>query len=278
MELNDVLKLVGLEGTEETTIDQVKEHLDGKYLNRETAHEDQGVQSKIIGKHFSRLRVGMQRSFGVDEDFLKDEKGELLDPVDGFLKISQKVTGEIDDIKKKANEGVDKRVLDLETKLEESQKSFRDVTGLNKELSTQLDDTKNNFASEISQFKVKSNLRDLQGGLSIVKDLPPALKRGIDTEVAEDYKWNLDEEEKLQVRGKDGSIIPSKLHASTPAEPLEVLTEIYERNNALIKNGAPNKDKERFEQKKEAGAIAPTIAKRKDVTGVNLSILLQSKK
>jgi len=263
MEINDILNLVGIEPTEDMTIDMVKKQLDAKYLDKSTAHEHPDIQSKIIGKHFNALRQGMIKSFGVEEDFIK-EGDKYLEPADAFLKIAEKVNNDIVTIQKQANEGTDKRIIDLQNKLEEKDKSIKSFTTMNKDLNTKLEESQNQFTSELTRFKVNSKLSDLSRGLRIVDDLLPATKRGIDAELQEDYKWNLDDNGDLQVRDKNGDIVPSTQKASTPANPLEVISGIYEKNNALIKNGAVKKEEtQRFQTQQTGGNTI--IAKRRPV-------------
>lgn len=242
IEIKDLAEAVGLtiEDGREVTIDQFKDHIGKTYIHRESVLKDDEIKGKITGKLLGSLTTKLAQEFGLAAGELKDKKIEDL-----FGTVKGKYESQIEELSKKAGQGNDQKVEELTKKLGAlEQERLQLVTG-RKELEDALNKTKSEFEGSLKSYKLSDKIGKVKSSLdSQFTDDYKADKlkiAGFETTIGSKYQFDLDTEDNVVVKDKDGKIINSKKKVGFPATPDEILIEEADAFGILKKNNAKAK-------------------------------------
>jgi hypothetical protein len=210
LELKDVLKVfdLSIDDPDKLTIEQLQELRDGKFVHRDTAHQDEAIIKKITGKAIGSIETAVVREFkALGAEF---EPGEVKDKkLEDIIALgSQKVAGRIKTIEEQANQGNDEK---LTTLTEENKK----LAQRNRELSQSNKDKDSLFAQKEQEFNGKLKETLLGYKVSEIKSKIPLSENagkyaivGFDKEFSEQFRPDFDENENLIiVDAKEGKQI-----------------------------------------------------------------------
>jgi hypothetical protein len=237
MEAKEILEALDL-GEEVTTLDQLKEKHSKKFITKATAHDDEEVRGKIIGKINGSLTTKIKILHDLSPEEIKDKK------IEEVLELAAtKLKTKIAELESSSKKGKDEAVTELEAKLEKLKKDLLDHKGLAETASKALLEKEGAWEKEKKGWKVNSLLDTVKKDFEkeLVSDIDPLKRKGFDSEIAEKYVFELDEEGKdLAVYDKDGKRIqdPKKLGAFISPKDL-LISEASKHKILKLNSGSP---------------------------------------
>jgi hypothetical protein len=199
LELKDVLKVfdLSIDDPDKLTIEQLQELRDGKFVHRDTAHQDEAIIKKITGKAIGSIETAVVREFkALGAEF---EPGEVKDKkLEDIIALgSQKVAGRIKTIEEQANQGNDEK---LNTLTDENKK----LKLRNNELSQSNKDKDSLFAQKEQEFngKLKETLlgykvSEVKGKIPLSDNANEYAVAGFNLKFGEQFRPEFDEHENL---------------------------------------------------------------------------------
>ena len=232
-----VLTFLNVESIEnEEDFDKFKESFNSRFVSRETAHVDESIKSKVVGKRMGEINsklVEFGKALGEDVSFEKLREKKVEEVLSDYATL---VTTKLEDLKGKAKEGNDKKLNDLSKELEEKQKSLISYKEALEQTQSALQEKESQFQNELKSFKVQTKLKDLKAGISWVDGITDVQRTGFDALINSNYKFDIDEKDNPIVTDKDGNLIPLKDKAGVFADPVTIFTQVAEANGLLKKN------------------------------------------
>jgi hypothetical protein len=233
--IKDVVKLFGYEVEDESKFDvnDFKSFVDSKFIAKDAAINDETIVSAVTGKRLGSATTKFAQAFGLKASELNGKKLEDL-----FAEVSGSYNSTIEELKKKATEGNDKKLNDLQKALEEKDKSITDYKTLAEQTASELDKTKNEAFGQLKAYKLNDKVSKIKSQISFVDgfEKDAVRKTGFDTLVSSKYVVDLGENDEVIVKDTKGHFIPSKLKAGSHADLAEVLSLEAEANGLLKKN------------------------------------------
>lgn len=224
----------------EEDFDNFKQTFNSKFVSKETAHTDEDIKNRVVGKRMGEITsklVEFGKVLGQDVSFekLKDKKVEEV-----ITEFSSVVTNSFEELKSKAKEGNDKKLNDLQKELEDKVKSLTSYKEALEQTQGLLAEKESNFQSELKNYKVQTKLKDIRANIPFVDGLNEIQRTGFETIINRDYRFDLDEKDNVIVTDKDGNLVPVKDKAGVFADPMTIFTTVAESNGLLKKNNLDN--------------------------------------
>ena len=235
--IKEITSLFGYEVPNEQDFDllQFKAHVDGKYITRDAALEDDEITSRITGKRMGSITTRIAQAFGFKAGELRDKKVEELIEL-----AAQNANATIEDLKKKATDGNDKLVSELARQLEEKDRSLQDFRKLSEDTKNEFEAFKSTKESEIKNYKIGHKLAAVKSQIPFVDGFEKdhVRKTGFETLLAGKYQFDLNDTDDLVVKDKRGHRIKHPTKTGEHADAATILTQEAESNNLLKKNNA----------------------------------------
>ena len=231
IELKDFADFVGIELTDDSTMDTVKTAFNEKYVPAEKYStglgELNGKVSHSIGKAAKELGIELTK------DDTKDKPLHELP-----LILAAKLKGRMDELagdKSATQEEIENKYKGQLTTFEQK---VKDLSELNQSLSTQFEGYKVEVETKERNGKINSVKSEALGKLPWSQTATPILKKGFEATIAEKFKFDLDGDAPV-VRDSAGNIVQSKAKAGAPASYEEVISMEFEASG--LKAAADNK-------------------------------------
>lgn len=231
IELKDLAGFIGIDVTDETTIDQVKEAFNGKYVPLEKHSSSLGELNGKVDHSIGKAAKLMGVELTADEK--KDKNLHELP-----LLLAEKVKARFDELagdKSATQEQIEAKYKGQLTAFEQK---VADLSALNQSLSTQFEGYKVEVETKERNRKINSVKSEALGKLPWSQTATPILKKGFEATIAEKFKFDLDGDTPV-VRDSQGNIVQSKAKAGTPASYEEVISMEFEASG--LKAAADNK-------------------------------------
>jgi Skp family chaperone for outer membrane proteins len=225
MKLEELVEFLNL--GEVTSLDEVKEKFNSKYISRGNVFSDKDISSELHGRMFGGISTSFIRTakeFGLDipkEDFKEKKIEDVLK--DTFAKMKDKYETEITEIKTKATEP-EEAFKELEKKFQNVQQRTKEYKDLSESLKAELQNKDELFKSQINDFKLTTYKKDIESKVNWVSDIDIYKKRGLETVFNEKYKLVLNEDEVI-ITDTKGERLRNPDKAGDFYSPLEVLTK-----------------------------------------------------
>jgi len=216
-------------------------------------------------KHFDGKVFGRQNSLLSKFSNGKSTKEELakMGWEDGFNLVFGGLNVQIEEQKKKNQEGADKQVVDLQKQLDELSKSVQDEKRDKDSALFELQKEKLNSSEKLKAIDIKQARRDKESSIKWKKDMTKVERIGFENALNELYDLDLDDTKKeLVVKTKDGHTVPNPKVVGTSKTYLDVVLEIAEENNLIEKSDGPEGYKKKIgsfkaEDQKQQDGKAP---------------------
>ncbi len=235
--IKEVASLFGYEVTDEKDFDlsKFKAHVDGKYISREAALDDDEITSRITGKRMGSLTTKIAQAFGFKAGELRDKKVEDLIEL-----AARNNAATIDELKKRAADGNDKLVAELARQLEEKDRSLLDFQKLSADTKTEFETFKAAKESELKNYKIGHKLAGIKAQIPFIDgfEKDQLRKTGFETLIDSKYQFDLNDNDELVVKDKKGHRIKHPAKTGEHADAGTILTFEAEANNLLKKNNA----------------------------------------
>ena len=235
--IKEVANLFGYEVTDDKDFDlaKFKTHVDGKYITRDAALEDDEITSRITGKRMGIITTRLAQAFGFKAGELRDKK------VEDLIELAATNTNNtIEELKKKATDGNDKLVAELARQLEEKDRSLQDFQKLSEDTKNEFESFKASKDSEIKNYKIGHKLGAVKAQIPFVDgfEKDTVRKTGFETLLNSKYQFDLNDSDELVVKDKKGHRIKHPTKTGEHADAATILTFEAEANNLLKKNNA----------------------------------------
>jgi len=220
IELKDVADFIGIDITEETTVDQIKESFNSKYVPVEKHSKELGAVNGIISSATKKAFKEIGVEYEADEI-----KGLETKDLPSFF--AEKVKAKFTDLESQKGATAEQ----LEEKYKGDIDKFK---GQLLEKDTLLTDVKNQFDTFKTEIGQKERSNKIQGefgkSLSTLKfseSVHELAKEGFKANLAKTYSFDLNEDGKHVVKDAEGNLITSKVRAGEPATYEEVITTAF---------------------------------------------------
>lgn len=243
-ELGEVIGF-NIEDEEKVTVEQIKEHIDEKFVAREHAIKDPKIIDSVFGKTVGSLRTKLKSIGGFDTKEVEGQKIEdLLD------KLHEKHSAEVTALKAKGEQSTDKRLTDLQKELEDKTKAVTDYKKALEEKETYIQTKESEFTNTFKTYKVNDKLNRAKSTIHFTEDYhkKEVLKTGFDAMINSKYKFQLDDNENLEVVTVSGERIKHPKKAGEFMKPEELLAFEAEKEGLVKKNNLEKEKKTIFVQ------------------------------
>lgn len=235
LETKDILEALDL-GDDVTTLDQLKEKHSKKFVTLSSAHENEEIKSKVVGKVLGSLTTHAKKAFDLTPDEIKDKKLEEV------LEIaSSKYKNKFTELETSSKKGKDELVIDLETKLEKYKKDALEFKSAADLASKALQEKEGLFEEEKKGWKRNSLFDTVKKDLDkeLISDIDPLKLKGFNTEIAEKYIFEVDETgEALAVYNKDKTRVQDPKKLGSFLSPKDLLVQEASKNKLIKMNTA----------------------------------------
>lgn len=240
LEITDVLASLGIDKKpEEITADEFKSVVGEKYVLKESVLKDESIKKQITGKVLGTISTNLAKELGLTSGEIKDK---TVEEIVGAYK--QKVAGQITKLEEEGKKGNDKKIEDLLKKQGEFEAAIKLKDDGLKEWENKYNTDIASERNSVKKFKLDSLVGKLKTDLApkfsdeYTKD---ELKRaGFDAHMNNTYDFDVDENDKLVIKLKDGSLVKSKKVIGNTATAEEVFEMEMEAKGVLKKNNATN--------------------------------------
>lgn len=250
IELKQVIEYLGMNPEEIKELDDLKGKFDSEFVRKSAINEDFEPVKKLIGAAYGSF----------DSDLSNVAKGHEIkvSEIEGWkdAKIKDKVKLlasaivknkelQIEELTKKAGQGNDEKVKELTEFLEKEKSKRKDIEALLKNVSTELDTTKQTYESKLKSTKLDTLINSARAGIKWIDGVTELQTEGFNSIISKKFKFDLDETGKLQVTDAEGKLIPNTKVTGTFKTADEVLAEeairqnLYKINPSTQKKAAP---------------------------------------
>ena len=220
IELKDFADFVGIELTDDSTMDTVKAAFNEKYVPAEkystSLGELNGKVSHSIGKAAKELGIELTK------DETKDKPLHELP-----LLLAAKLKGRMDELTNDKSATQEQIEAKYKGDLTAKEQKIADLTALNQGLSTQFEGFKVEVETKERNGKINFVKSDALGKLPWSQTATPIMRKGFEAVIAEKFKFDLDGDSPV-VRDSGGNIVQSKAKAGTAASYEEVIAMEFE--------------------------------------------------
>lgn len=235
LETKDILEALDL-GDDVTTLDQLKEKHSKKFVTLSSAHENEEIKSKVVGKVLGSLTTHAKKAFDLTPDEIKDKKLEEV------LEIaSSKYKNKFTELETSSKKGKDELVIDLEAKLEKYKKDALEFKSAADLASKALQEKEGLFEQEKKGWKRNSLFDTVKKDLEkeLISDIDPLKLKGFNSEIAEKYIFEVDETgEALAVYNKDKTRVQDPKKLGSFLSPKDLLIQEASKNKLIKMNTA----------------------------------------
>ena len=240
IKIEDLLTAVGFtpEDAETVSLDDIKSHVDTKYVLRDNVLKDEEIKKKITGKVLGSITTKAANIFGLKSS---DVDGKQLEDVMLLGKTAYET--KLTELEQQAGKGNDKKVEELSKTLAQKEAELK----LSQDGLKQWEEKYN---AETGQWETKLKSYKLNDKVSKVKEtlkdkfvddyFKDTLKQtGFEALIQSKYEFDIDEKDNPIVKSKvDGSIVKSKKTVGHAATLDEIFLSEMEAANILKKNNA----------------------------------------
>lgn len=235
IDANGILKdYIGIEITEETTEDQVKDAFNEKFVPAET-HNKKLIE---VNKRAAHAINKSFRDVGLEVEKDEIEKVDLFELPNVYAKKYTEKIGELE-----ANKGATEQ--EIAKKYDKQLESYKTkVSDFEARLSTaqsELETVKTDFATKERSRMIDGFKSQATKSIPWSDNTKEVTKLGFDALLNSKYVFDLSEEGTPIVRGKDGNLIQSKSKAGEPATYDEVISFEFENEMKDFKKVAEPK-------------------------------------
>jgi hypothetical protein len=237
----EILNFIGIDKVED--LDTFKVEFNSRFVPLNDAHNNPDIQQRVVGKRMTEITSKLAdfgKSVGLDVTFDQLAKKKVEEVITDF---KGSLSERLQELSNAANSGTDKRVHDLAKQLEEKDKSLNQFKEEWEKTANEFNAYKEQAASNIKSYKVNHQLDSLKSKIAWVDDINDIYREGFEIYINKNYVFDLDENERLIVKDKEGKFIPKKDKAGSFADPLEILSSVAEQNRLVKKNNADNNKK-----------------------------------
>lgn len=261
MELKEVAEYLGLEDfdAENASLDEFKTKFTTKFVDINEAVDNEEIKKKISGEVYGKITTLAKREFGYKNGDVNDKDlGEIFKMVKGSYE--ERINSLDSQLKDSSS---DERVKNLTKDLEAANGIVSEKETLLEQLNGQIEELKNNYTSEITNYKVNHLLSEEKGKIKFKSDMSDIERVGFDNFIKSNYKLGLEkkegsEVEELVIYNKDGGRVRNTNAASGYLGVYDVLNQVALTNKLVaVNNGGggngvpdpPKKDTEPQERK-----------------------------
>ena len=229
------------------TFDKWKEDFQGKYILREEADKDEKIRGtvsgSVLGKQETKIKQ-IAKSKGIefsDDDLMNVKKNEDLIEL-ALEKQSGIYVNQIESLKKSQGQGSDEAVKEYQEKLEKAQKELSETKAAWKATGQQFESYKAETAIKTREKDINLLVNERKKDLKIKSDLSLAEKKGLETELRERLKFDMDDtSQDLVTMNSKGERIASKVKAGGFASAIEAMQDVVNELGLGEKNVHTNK-------------------------------------
>lgn len=231
---------IKVENEDEFTLDTFKESVGSSYVLKDNVLKDEEIKKKITGKAFGSLTTKAVQAFGLTHS---EVDGKPMEEI--FALATNKYNSQIEDLKKKAGEGNDKKVEQLIREKEELLAKVSVAENGLKEWENKFNTETGQWESKLKTYKLNDKLNKVWGEVEnkFIEDYSKneLVKTGFKAKLDSTYLFDLDENDNPIVKLKaDNSIVKSKSKVGHFATPDEILLIEAENSGIIKKNNGGN--------------------------------------
>lgn len=195
MELKDLLNFLNIEDvTDETDFDEFKKKFNERFALASSIEEEKGKLGERMGIAEKEIKK-LFKSQGVEfeEGETKDKSLEEIVKI-GSEKLTESHQSKIKELKDAAGKTDDKKLKELEAKLEKQQSQWdQDREQLDK-VKSELDEKQQNWEQEKTTWKINEQVKSAKSKIPVIDKISEIQKRGFDSLISDKAKFELDEE------------------------------------------------------------------------------------
>ena len=216
------------------SLDKFKEHFNSSYISKDKAHLDEQVKRSATGDVLRRIGSKVANEFG---DFGIKTTDFEDKPFEDVIKIAAgNVKAKLTELQESQGKP-DKRYMDLEAQFNTIKQERDQYKGQLSTVASEFDQFKAAKDNEVKSWKMGIKLNEVKSKIPFVDGLTDIQRKGFESLLGE-YKFDLDEQDNLIVKDKNGNFVPSKSKAGSFADALEVMDSLAEANGLKKKNNA----------------------------------------
>lgn len=195
----DALKFLGIDNTEDMTVDKFKEAVRSKYYTGDEIFTRYAVEHKdtFNGKVFGSAQTKIKKQF--EELGVEFEDGELKGlMIEDVVKLGNtKILSKVDSIKaeieKQAGLTIDQRISEKEAEIGKYKSKLTDYEKLVKQKAIDFETKEKEYQGQLKNAEINFNKKSTIGSLKYLPDLDPYKKKGFLSEMEERFTVDLDE-------------------------------------------------------------------------------------
>lgn len=246
--VEELQKLLDYVGIEAETEDDFKKSFDEKFMSKEAHKTD-------IGQRFTNIDSAFLETYKLIDPSISSRKMAAVRFEDNLTNFKEKLVSVLKEKDDAAKSGNDKKVNDLTKLLEDKEKSLSAYIEANENLKSEFESFKTDSESKFKNYKLSDRYNKVKSQIAFVDNADRFKMRGYEDTLKEEYLFDLDENDELIVKGKDGKPVANKSKAGHFLSPKEVMEMMAEEAELLKKNNA------------KSGVVIPAKTERQEVNG-----------
>lgn len=242
VEAKEVLDYLGIDLSEDATLDTFKSTFNTAFIKKDLAVNDEDVQKAIIGEQTRKFATELKRTAKESGIELGEEETKL--PVGDLARLlvskkDEQYTSKIADIEKKSAKPSE-QVKEWEEKYNTLNNKFADVDKMREDLAKKYEAKEQEFVTFQKDFKLNETRKDIWGKAnSFISDKASDLERtGFQSYINQNYTIELDGDKPVIL--KEGHRIPDPNKAGEFLDPLTAI-KMEAANNKILKVTDPKK-------------------------------------
>lgn len=235
MEIKELTDYLGIDLSEDATIDTFKNSFSEQFIRKDRAADDDEIKKAIFGKQTREFATEVKRAAKESGIELSEDETKL--PVKDLVRLlpSKKdefYTAEMEKLKegsKKPSEAV----KEWETKYSELERKFQDVDNLRSDLASKYEAKEQEFVTFKKDFKKNEVVKDVwsKANQFISETASDLEKTGFVSYINSNYTIDLEDDKAVIM--KDGHRIPDPNKAGEFLDPVTAIKMEAERNKIL---------------------------------------------
>ncbi len=228
-EFKQIAEFMGLDPDKIKTIDDFKPAFESEFIRKSALKDDHSILAPFIGKRLGSIETELKRmgkEYAIDlstEEF----KGKPIEEQTKLLvhKMAENNLKTVTDLEAKVNQSADAASLEWKTKYEAEAKKRGEQETLLGETVGKYNDFVKTSDDKIKSFKMSNLKEKVWSEIKFKTGISDIEKKGFEAHINDKYKFELGENDKFEIRDKEGKPISSTKVTGAYRDPLDVLNE-----------------------------------------------------
>lgn len=233
-DFKEVVQFLGFDPEKVQSLEDLKTNVEAEFVRKSDKSALEELAKPYIGKRMGGMETAIKKKakeFAIDLE--SDEyKGKPVEELFSttISKMAEVNLKTVKELEAKLGQTNDEALKELQAKFEKEAKTRKEKEDLLAETVNKYKELEQSASNQIRDFKMNVAKKDLWGQLKFKSGIKEIEREGFESYISKNYKIELGEGDKLEIRDSHGNPIPNPKVIGTYRDPIDVLSEELVKN------------------------------------------------